>query len=570
MRWRSLPVPNAGITEALTAQVTKDPLLSHLLASRGVKDFSGAKEFFRPSIAHLHDPYRMKDMDVAVERIEKARITQEHIMVYGDYDVDGTTSVALVSEFLDGKFPIEAYIPDRYKEGYGLSFDGINTAAELGITLIIALDCGIKAFDQINHANSLGIDIIVCDHHRPDDELPKAKAILNPKRVDCLYPYKELSGCGVGFKLCQGLCDRWGLPLEHYLYPLLDLCAISIAADIVHISGENRIMASHGMELLRTGACRPGLLALIESAGKTPETLSFRDLSFTIGPRINAAGRMESGLRAVELLRSKQQGEQQELAAAIHVFNTDRRAAQGEIFEQAKEQLDTALYPYSNVLYAPHWHKGVVGIVASKIVEHHYRPTIILTKSGDKLAGSARSVIDFDLYEALSACEQHLIQFGGHKYAAGMTLHESQLPHFKKAFENYCKAHLKPEQLVPELLYDAQAHLSQFNDRFHKIMVQLEPHGPENPTPVFLLKDLIDAGKTKAVGSDFSHLKLHIKHASDGPSISGIAFGKGHLATDFAEGKSFDALVSLTLNYYRGTTSLEVMVVDIRPQQELL
>ena len=570
MRWRSLPVPNAGITEALTAQVTKDPLLSHLLASRGVKDFSGAKEFFRPSIAHLHDPYRMKDMDVAVERIEKARITQEHVMVYGDYDVDGTTSVALVSEFLDGKFPIEAYIPDRYKEGYGLSFDGINTAAELGITLIIALDCGIKAFDQINHANSLGIDIIVCDHHRPDDELPKAKAILNPKRVDCLYPYKELSGCGVGFKLCQGLCDRWGLPLEHYLYPLLDLCAISIAADIVHISGENRIMASHGMELLRTGACRPGLLALIESAGKTPETLSFRDLSFTIGPRINAAGRMESGLRAVELLRSKQQGEQQELAAAIHVFNTDRRAAQGEIFEQAKEQLDTALYPYSNVLYAPHWHKGVVGIVASKIVEHHYRPTIILTKSGDKLAGSARSVIDFDLYEALSACEQHLIQFGGHKYAAGMTLHESQLPHFKKAFENYCKANLKPEQLVPELLYDAQAHLSQFNDRFHKIMVQLEPHGPENPTPVFLLKDLIDAGKTKAVGSDSSHLKLHIKHASGGPSISGIAFGKGHLATDFAEGGSFDALVSLTLNYYRGTTSLEVMVVDIRPQQELL
>ena len=570
MRWRSLPVPNAGITQALTAQVTKDPLLSHLLASRGVKDFSGAKEFFRPSIAHLHDPYRMKDMDVAVERIEKARITQEHVMVYGDYDVDGTTSVALVSEFLDGKFPIEAYIPDRYKEGYGLSFDGINTAAELGITLIIALDCGIKAFDQINHANSLGIDIIVCDHHRPDDELPKAKAILNPKRVDCLYPYKELSGCGVGFKLCQGLCDRWGLPLEHYLYPLLDLCAISIAADIVHISGENRIMASHGMQLLRTGACRPGLLALIESAGKTPETLSFRDLSFTIGPRINAAGRMESGLRAVELLRSKQQSEQQELAAAIHVFNTDRRAAQGEIFEQAKQQLDTALYPYSNVLYAPHWHKGVVGIVASKIVEHHYRPTIILTKSGDKLAGSARSVIDFDLYEALSACEQHLIQFGGHKYAAGMTLHESQLPHFKKAFENYCKAHLKPEQLVPELLYDAQAHLSQFNDRFHKIMVQLEPHGPENPTPVFLLKDLIDAGKTKAVGSDSSHLKLHIKHASGGPSISGIAFGKGHLATDFAEGGSFDALVSLTLNYYRGTTSLEVMVVDIRPQQELL
>ena len=270
MRWSPKPAPEAGITSILTAEVTKDPLLSHLLAVRGIEDFSSAKSFFRPDLKHLHDPYRMKDMEAAVERIEQARINQEHVMIYGDYDVDGTTSVALMSDFLDGKFPIEAYIPDRYKEGYGLSFDGINLAAELGITLIIALDCGIKAFDQIAHARQLGIDIIVCDHHRPEQELPLAKAILNPKRPDCLYPYKELSGCGVGFKLCQALCERWGLPHEHYLYPLLDLCAISIAADIVHVTGENRILAHFGMERLRNGESRPGIAALLQVAAKIP------------------------------------------------------------------------------------------------------------------------------------------------------------------------------------------------------------------------------------------------------------------------------------------------------------
>ena len=443
MRWSPKPAPEAGVTSILTAEVTKDPLLSHLLAVRGIEDFSSAKAFFRPDLKHLHDPYRMKDMEAAVERIEQARINQEHVMIYGDYDVDGTTSVALMSDFLDGKFPIEAYIPDRYKEGYGLSFDGINLAAELGITLIIALDCGIKAFDQIAHARQLGIDIIVCDHHRPEQELPLAKAILNPKRPDCLYPYKELSGCGVGFKLCQALCERWGLPHEHYLYPLLDLCAISIAADIVHVTGENRILAHFGMERLRNGESRPGIAALLQVAAKNPHELNFRDLGFTIGPRINAAGRMESGLRAVELLRSKEGEAQQDLAHRIQQFNTERREVQG-IFKEAKDQLDPDNYPFSNVLYSPEWHKGVVGIVASKIVETRYRPTIVLTKSGDKLAGSARSVTDFDLYEALSACEEHLIQFGGHKYAAGMTLHESQLPHFKAAFEAYCQKNLSP------------------------------------------------------------------------------------------------------------------------------
>jgi single-stranded-DNA-specific exonuclease len=488
-------------------------------------------------------------------------------MIYGDYDVDGTTSVALMSDFLDGKFPIEAYIPDRYKEGYGLSFDGINLAAELGITLIIALDCGIKAFDQIAHARQLGIDIIVCDHHRPEQELPLAKAILNPKRPDCLYPYKELSGCGVGFKLCQALCERWGLPHEHYLYPLLDLCAISIAADIVHVTGENRILAHFGMERLRNGESRPGIAALLQVAAKNPHELNFRDLGFTIGPRINAAGRMESGLRAVELLRSKEGEAQQDLAHRIQQFNTERREVQEVIFKEAKDQLDPDNYPFSNVLYSPEWHKGVVGIVASKIVETRYRPTIVLTKSGDKLAGSARSVTDFDLYEALSACEEHLIQFGGHKYAAGMTLHESQLPHFKAAFEAYCQKNLSTDQLEQNYFYDAQAHLSQFTDRFHKILKQLDPHGPENPAPIFLLKNLVNAGQTRAVGGDKTHLKLNVKHQEGGPTISGIAFGYGHLEKAFKEGQPFDALITLTENHFRGQMSIEIMVESLRPAE---
>ena len=567
MRWSPKPAPEAGVTSILTAEVTKDPLLSHLLAVRGIEDFSSAKAFFRPDLKHLHDPYRMKDMEAAVERIEQARINQEHVMIYGDYDVDGTTSVALMSDFLDGKFPIEAYIPDRYKEGYGLSFDGINLAAELGITLIIALDCGIKAFDQIAHARQLGIDIIVCDHHRPEQELPLAKAILNPKRPDCLYPYKELSGCGVGFKLCQALCERWGLPHEHYLYPLLDLCAISIAADIVHVTGENRILAHFGMERLRNGESRPGIAALLQVAAKNPHELNFRDLGFTIGPRINAAGRMESGLRAVELLRSKEGEAQQDLAQRIQQFNTERREVQGKIFEEAKDQLDPDNYPFSNVLYSPEWHKGVVGIVASKIVETRYRPTIVLTKSGDKLAGSARSVTDFDLYEALSACEEHLIQFGGHKYAAGMTLHESQLPHFKAAFEAYCQKNLSPDQLEQNYFYDAQAHLSQFTDRFHKILKQLDPHGPENPAPIFLLKNLVDAGQTRSVGGDKTHLKLNVKHQEGGPTISGIAFGYGHLEKAFKDGQPFDALITLTENHFRGQMSIEIMVESLRPAE---
>ncbi len=564
MRWTPRPLVDPGAVSQLTAEVTKDDLLSALLVQRGVQTFEEAKSFFRPDLKHLHNPYRMKDMERAVERIEKARLGQESVMIYGDYDVDGTTSVALMSEFLEGKFPIEAYIPDRYKEGYGLSFDGINLAAELGITLIIALDCGIKAFDQIAHARSLGIDVIVCDHHRPEERLPKAHAILDPKRPDCPYPYKELSGCGVGFKLCQALCERWGLPEEHYLHPLLDLCAVSIAADIVHVTGENRILAYYGLERLKRGQARAGFMSLLEASAKNPTTLTLRDISFSIAPRINAAGRMESGLRAVELLRSKNKVEQDELAARINAFNVDRKETQAEIFEEAKALLDPEHYPNSNVLYSPNWHKGVVGIVASKIVETHYRPTIILTKSGDHLAGSARSVIGFDVYNAIEACEGHILQFGGHKYAAGLTLDEAQLPHFKKAFEAYCTANLTEEMKVPELVYDAPARLDQITDRFYNILHQLEPHGEANEAPKFLIQNIIDAGGSKAVGADGTHLRLEVKHPNSNTTITGIGFGLADWITELKSGTPVDIIASISLNEFRGEKSLQLMVEAIR------
>ncbi len=567
MRWTARPISDPGAVSQLTAEVTKDPLLAALLVQRGISTFKDAKAFFRPDLNQLHHPYRMKDMERAVERIEKARITQEHVMIFGDYDVDGTTSVALMAEFLEGKFPIEAYIPDRYKEGYGLSFDGINLAAELGITLIIALDCGIKAFEQIAHARSLGIDIIICDHHRPEETLPKAHAILDPKRPDCPYPYKELSGCGVGFKLCQALCEQWGLPEAVHLHPLLDLCAVSIAADIVNVTGENRLLAHYGLQRIRNGQARAGFMSLLEASAKTPKYLTLRDVSFSIAPRINAAGRMESGLRAVELLRSADRSKQDELTERINTFNKERRKTQAEIFVEAKEELDPDKYPNSNVLYKPHWHKGVVGIVASKIVETHYRPTIILTKSGDHLSGSARSVIGFDVYNAIGACEDHILQFGGHKYAAGLTLDEGQLPHFKKAFEAYCTANLTTEIKTPALEYDAVANLELFTERFFTVISQMEPHGEANKAPRFLIQNLVDAGSSKAVGENKSHLRVVLQHPGSTTTMSGIAFGQGSWTSHLKAGRAIDIIASLEINLFRGQRNLQLMIEDIRAAQ---
>lgn len=566
-RWTAAKEPNPHYSDLLTREVTKDPLLGKLLAGRGLEDFEGAKAYFRSDLQSLHNPFRMKDMEAAVERIEKARIAGEQLMIYGDYDVDGTTSVATLMLFLKDRLPhLEAYVPDRYKEGYGLSFEGINLAEEMGITLIIALDCGTKAFDQIAHAKQKGIDVIVCDHHRPEETLPNAVAVLNPKRKDCPYPYKELSGCGVGFKLCQALTQHWGLQPEQHLYPLMELCAVSIAADMVPTTGENRTIAQHGLHYLRQGPFNQGLKHLIFFGKKSPAGLTFRDLGFFVGPRINAAGRISQGLDAVKLLLGSSAEEIQTLTAAIEAQNTERRAAQQTYSEQALAALDTANYPNSTVVYHPDWLKGVIGLVASRLLDHHYRPTVVLTKSGDTLAGSARSVDGFDMYAALEACQDHLIQFGGHTMAAGMTMHEAQLPQFQQAFEAYATAHLSEEQKERNLVYHAEADLADFSDRFYGIFRQMEPFGPGNEEPVFLLRNLRDAGSTRAVGTDNAHLKLHVAQEGSQATMSGIAFGHGELEAEVKSGSRFDALATLTENHFNGTTSIELMVIDIRLQ----
>lgn len=567
MRWVAKQDPPDGTVELLTASVTKDVLLSHLLVQRGVHNFEEAQRFFRMELEHLHSPHRMKDMEVAVERIERARMQREHVMIFGDYDVDGTTSVALMMSFLRDKLPfLEPYIPDRYKEGYGLSFAGINLAQELGITLIIALDCGIKAFDQIAHARNLGIDVIVCDHHTPAAQLPKAAAILDPKRSDCPYPYKELSGCGVGFKLCQALCERWGYKAENELFPLLDVVAVSIAADIVPVTGENRVLAHFGMELLRSGKGKPAFGALVGRANRSLQTLSLIDVAFSIAPRINAAGRMESGLLAVELMLEEDAARLSEQAEAIDTFNTERRKVQQDIFEEALEMLDPESFPNSNVLYHPEWHKGVVGIVAAKMVEQHYRPTIILTKSGNHLAGSARSVRGFDVYKAIESCEAHISQFGGHKYAAGLTLHEEQLPKFKEAFDLYCGQHLTEDQKTPEISFDREARIEQFTLRFYKILAQLEPHGEANGKPIFLLRNVVGQMSSR-MGADEKHLRTTLQHHNSTANISAVGFGLGHWADLLNEGNRVDVLAELTLNTYRGNESLQLMIKDLRPHQ---
>lgn len=506
----------------------------------------------------------MKDLDRAVERIERARRNRESVMIYGDYDVDGTTSVALMCAFLAQRgMSLEPYIPDRYREGYGLSFDGINLAEELGITLLIALDCGIKAVDQIAHARAKGIDVIVCDHHRPGDVLPPAYAILDAKQVDCPYPYKELSAAGVGFKLCQGLAEHWGLPWSS-LEPLLDLVAISIAADIVPVTGENRLLSQLGLDRLRRGLGRPGLKVLMKRSVERPNLLTFRDISFGIAPKINAAGRIESGLRAVELLMSEDEEEQAELAEQIEAFNEERRSVQETIFKEAVTQIDTEQFPFSNVLFAPHWHKGVVGIVASKIVEERYRPTVVLTQSGEVLAGSVRSVHGFDVYEALEACEPHLIQFGGHKYAAGLTLHPEQLPGFKRAFEAYVREHLPEELQEPELVYDRVLRLEEVDEKFFNILRQFAPHGPENPIPLFRINGLVDAGATRRVGAGGKHLKIQVRHKMGGPSFSGIGFGLGRWEEALKSGAAVDVLAEIHENTFQGRTALELFVRDLQ------
>ena len=496
-----------------------------MLLQRGIETFDEAKAFFRPSLADLHDPFLMKDMEKAVERIERAINNQENILVYGDYDVDGTTSVALMSSYLKTKTErVATYIPDRYEEGYGVSYQGIDFAHDNDFSLIIALDCGIKAIEKVDYAKEKGIDFIICDHHKPGEVIPKAMAVLNPKQHDCEYPYKELCGCGVGFKLIQALASKEGKGIDE-LTEYLDLVATAIGADIVPITGENRVLAYHGLKRINSSP-RCGIKAIITEVKK--EQLTITDVVFIVAPRINAAGRMKHGNHAVVLLTETDFNKAVEYAIEINQFNTDRREADKRITEEALLQIEANNEQdrFTTVVYDPEWHKGVIGIVASRLTETYYRPTVVFTKSGDKLAASVRSVKGFDVYNALEACSEYIEQFGGHKYAAGLTLKEDQYEGFKAKFEAVVANTIDKTLLVPEVSVDAQIHLNDITPKFYRILSQLAPFGPGNMTPVFMSENLKDTGYGKCVGEDGKHLRFTATQDGSG-KIVGIGFGLG-------------------------------------------
>lgn len=562
MRWIVKPEPDMDATTALASELGVDPLVASLLIQREIRTFEEARLFFRPSLEHLHDPFLMKDMDAAVERIEQALSRQERILVYGDYDVDGTTAVALMTDYLrEQKAEVASYIPDRYAEGYGLSFQGIDFAHDNGIGLIIALDCGVKALQQAKYAREKGIDLIVCDHHRPGPVLPEAVAVLDPKRGDCPYPFKELCGCGVGFKLLQALQARKGLGVETLL-PYLDLVATAIGADIVPITGENRVLVHFGLQVINTEP-RPGLRALMHGVQRDRYEVS--DLVFQLAPRINAAGRMQHGEEAVRLLTETDFGKALAQAARIEALNTERRDTEQAITEEALAMIREAEEGgrMSTVVYRENWHKGVIGIVASRLIESYYRPTLVFTRSGDKLAASARSVRGFDLYEALEACSDCLVQFGGHTYAAGLTLEEARYEEFKARFEEQVSRTMDPDLLTPEIRIDMPIRLDQIDARFVRILNQFAPFGPGNQTPAFLVGPLRDTGYARTVGETGAHLKLAVTQESAGP-IGGIGFGLGEKLKEVRERHPFRAIISVEENSWQGRTRIQLKFRDLK------
>ncbi len=552
---------------ALQQQLRVHPVLCRLMVQRGIYTVEQAKAFFRPSLADLHDPFLMKDMILAVERIERAISDGEKILIYGDYDVDGTTAVSLVYTFLKDFYGrLEYYVPDRYGEGYGVSKQGIDYAIAQGFKLIIALDCGIKAGDKIAYAKQHGVDFIVCDHHLVGDELPPAVAVLDPKRPDCEYPYKELSGCGIGFKLAQAFAKRNGIP-ENVVNNLLDLVVISIASDIVPITGENRVLSHFGLELINNGTKRKGVASLLKQAG-VDKVLNITDLVFVIGPRINAAGRMGHAKAAVELLISETDDHSTLGAEELQNRNADRRLVDKEMTSEAllmmrdDPQLDLRT---TTVVMQEHWHKGVIGIVASRLMEHYYRPTIVFTLANGKITGSARSVRDFDIHEALTQCSDLLEQFGGHKYAAGLSLLPENFEAFRTRFEEVVSATIQPEMLVPEVAIDAELSLHDVNDKFYNILKQFAPFGPENMRPVFLSKGVYDHGGTRVVKEE--HLKLHLtqdgKHQSKGIGFNMGYFGERIMRKNAIPHK-FDIAYCLEPNEWQGQTTIELSAKDIR------
>ncbi|SNY94877.1 single-stranded-DNA-specific exonuclease RecJ [Flagellimonas pacifica] len=562
MRWTIKPKSNPNEIDRLSKELNVDALISHLLLQRGISTYDEAKRFFRPEISHLHDPFLMKDMDKAVERIESAITQNENILVYGDYDVDGTTAVALLSSFLQESYPnVATYIPDRYSEGYGVSLKGIDFAMDNDFSLIIALDCGVKAIEQVDYAKEKGIDFIVCDHHRPGDALPNAIAVLDPKRDDCKYPYKELCGCGVGFKLIQAMALRNGNTIED-LVPYLDLVATAIGADIVPITGENRVLAYHGLQVINANP-RIGFKAIIDQIKK--KELTITDVVFIIAPRINAAGRMKHGQHAVNLLKETDLSVAQKFASEIEQFNADRKNLDKEITEEALQQIqeNDEEERFTSVVYSESWHKGVIGIVASRLTEIYYRPTLVFTKSGDKLAASARSVKGFDVYNALEKCSDCLEQFGGHKYAAGLTLLEKQYENFKQQFEKVVAESIDPKLLEPELAIDAKIDLDQISPKLMRILKQFAPFGPGNMTPVFMAEKLNDTGYGKGVGEGEKHLKLSVVQ-NRSMAIGAIGFNLGQKLDRVTEKSSFEAVFSLDENEWNGQVSLQLKLRDIR------
>lgn len=562
MRWTFPSSVNSQTVSELANTLNVEPLVAQLLVQRGIETFEDARKFFRPTLNDLHDPYLMKDMDKAVARIEQAITANENILVFGDYDVDGTTSVSLVSTYLRTHYPnVATYIPDRYKEGYGVSYQGIDYAYDNDCTLIIALDCGIKSVGHVDYAKKKGIDFIICDHHRPGDELPNAVAVLDPKRSDCDYPYDELCGCGVGFKLVQALGKNRGETIED-LVQYLDLVATAIAADIVPMTGENRILAKFGLEVINSNP-RPGIKALVQQSKKS--RFDITDVVFIIAPRINAAGRIRHGHHAVDLLTESDLDLAETYASEIEKYNVDRKTLDKRITLEALSQIEdnNEVERSTTVVFQDDWHKGVIGIVASRLIETYYRPTLVFTKSEGKLAASARSVPGFDVYNALEACAEHLEQFGGHMYAAGLTLKEENYLMFKEAFEKVVSETLHPDLKTPEITIDAEIGFDHITPKFFRILKQFEPFGPQNMTPVFLTRDLFDTGFAKPIGEDSKHLKLFVRQGDSG-GIGAVGFGLGHKFPMVQNQKRFDAVYCIDENEWNGKVSQQLRVKDIR------
>ncbi len=579
-RWVVKPQGNPEAVAAMAAATGISPVLANLLVQRGIDTLEKAKKFFNPQLSDLHDPFLMKDMDKAVERVERAVRNREKIMVYGDYDVDGTTAVALVYKFLRqiGHKDLLFYIPDRYTEGYGISTKGIDHAARKGATLIIALDCGIKAIEKVDYAKRKGVDFIICDHHLPAEEIPRAVAVLDPKRTDCSYPFDELSGCGVGFKLVQAYCQKNGIPFQQ-IEPLLDLLAVSIASDIVPLVDENRILAHYGLLRLNASPSK-GLLSIIKICGLDRHNITIDDIVFKIGPRINAAGRMRmdendenaapsGGYAAVNLLIEGNESLAEEFGSVIDGFNQDRKCIDRSVTQEAHDFIEAHAElkaAKSTVIYNPRWMKGIVGIVASRLIETYYRPTVVLTMSNGFVTGSARSVPGFDLYQAIESCSDLLENFGGHMYAAGLTMLPERVEEFTRRFNAYVEENIDPITLQPQVEIDSELFFSNITPAFRRDLNRFQPFGPGNPAPVFVTRGVVSHGETKLVGADCEHLRMDLmQRQKPNTTIQTIAFQQPTHYEWIRAGHPIDVCYQIVENHYRGSVSVQLRIKDIKP-----